>query len=515
MAENSIEILIRKVVCEQLGVSEEELDNLDPGDDRISEVICEQLGVSEEELVVLDSCAALGYGIEISDEDVERLRTVRDIIEYIEAGAPIWVAFYRNLALYDDSDKFVVNPGIPEKKLAGAKRSYLQSFSALSTSTASGHKEALLAIYDSTAFTESAADGVAFTTHGLYWRDPFNVWFKPVRAFPYSQLKSTPFWEGGILYLDSSTSLDFSMNAWMDDFADFQNAVLRFLKEAAEAHSSLSADAGTEAIEKLQQLVGLDEVKSEVTRLVNFVKVAQLREKQGFKTANLSLHMVFDGNPGTGKTTVARLIGECFQEMGVLSKGHLIETDRAGLVAEYIGQTAVKTTKVVESARGGILFIDEAYTLAPDGASGNDFGKESIDTLLKLMEDLRNELVVVVAGYPEEMRRFIESNPGLKSRFNRYLHFADYSPSELTELLRHFCESGQYTLGEDATAVARDIFSEAYAERDKRFGNGRFVRNIFEKAIQNQADRIVAISNPSKADLVTIHAEDLSKIDST
>ena len=220
MAENSIEILIRKVVCEQLGVSEEELDNLDPGDDRVSEVICEQLGVSEEELVVLDSCAALGYGIEISDEDVERLRTVRDIIEYIEAGAPIWVAFYRNLALYDDSDKFVVNPGIPEKKLAGAKRSYLQSFPAPSTSTASGHKEALLAIYDSTAFTESAADGVAFTTHGLYWRDPFNVWFKPVRAFPYSQLKSTPFWEGGILYLDSSTSLDFSMNAWMDDFAD-------------------------------------------------------------------------------------------------------------------------------------------------------------------------------------------------------------------------------------------------------------------------------------------------------
>lgn len=328
---------------------------------------------------------------------------------------------------------------------------------------------------------------------------------------------SSPFWNGDTLHIDPSTSICFLGS---DRNEDFQNAVLLFLKDTAVAHGATadaielydaSQDFAADAIEELQQLVGLEEVKSEVTRLVNFVKVTQLREEQGLKGANLSLHMVFDGNPGTGKTTVARLIGKCFQEMGVLSKGHLIETDRAGLVAEYVGQTSVKTTKVVESARGGILFIDEAYTLAPDGPHGNDFGKEAIDTLLKLMEDLRNELVVVVAGYPEEMRRFIESNPGLKSRFNRYLHFADYSPSELTELLYHFCESGQFTLSEGAKNVARDIFLEAYARRDKRFGNGRFVRNIFEKAIQNQADRLAALSNPSKADLMTIHAEDLSK----
>ena len=526
MTDSLIEARLREIICEIFGLNAEAV-SLEASfrEDLFEASSYEDLDhLGEAFVVALDE----EYGPLLPDlwEDLAETRTVRDFIECFEARVPIFrigqrtpspveknilAVFNRKLSTYT-SDDFVVYPNIPEKKLIGATSTYLQRLP--DYKIAKDTKELLIAIYDSTVWG-SAKDGVAFTTHGLYWRDNM---FDDAHAFPYSQLKSKPFWEDSTLHLDSSASILFSGA----ENPDFQKAVLLFLRDAAAEYGSImpapvavKEDAAfTEAIEELQQLVGLDEIKSEVKRLVNFVKVAHLREKQGIKTASLSLHMVFDGNPGTGKTTVARLIGKCFQEMGVLSKGHLVETDRAGLVAEYIGQTAVKTTKVVESARGGILFIDEAYTLAPDGASGNDFGKEAIDTLLKLMEDLRNELVVVVAGYPEEMRRFIESNPGLKSRFNRYLHFADYSPSELTELLRYFCESGQFTLSEDAEAVAKNIFSEAYAERDKRFGNGRLVRNIFEKAIQNQADRIVAISNPSKADLVTIHVEDLSKISS-
>lgn len=515
MANSPVEARVREIICAQLNLPMEEV---------IPEALfIKDLGADSLDIVELVMVLEEESGIAILDEDIEKIRTVRDAIEYIEAKGPpelsmdhrtplpveerVLAVFREKLASYA-SDNFSILPDIPENKLAGARSTYLGS-----SNRDKDTEELLIALYDSTAFMGNAKDGVAFTTHGLYWRDSL---FDNLHALPYSQLKRTPSWEDSTLHLDPSTSALFLNSA---KNPDFQKAVLLFLRDAAaEYRASIElpkeADAVTGAIEELQQLVGLDEVKSEATRLVNFVKVAQLREKQGFKTANLSLHMVFDGNPGTGKTTVARLIGKCFQEMGVLSEGHLIEIDRAGLVGEYVGQTAIKTTKIVESARGGILFIDEAYTLAPDGATGWDFGKEAVDTLLKLMEDLRDELVVVVAGYPEEMRRFIESNPGLKSRFNRYLHFADYSPSELTELLRHFCESAQFTLSEDAEAVAKNIFSEAYAERDKRFGNGRLVRNIFEKAIQNQADRIVAISNPSEADLLTIHAEDLSKINS-
>lgn len=284
------------------------------------------------------------------------------------------------------------------------------------------------------------------------------------------------------------------------------------ISTSESAHDPLGP-GGTSAnlesiLSELRAKVGLDDVKAEVTRLINYVRVTQMRKEQGLKAASLSLHMVFDGNPGTGKTTVARLVGEIFHEMGVLPKGHLIETDRAGMVGEYIGSTAVKTTEVVNSARGGILFIDEAYSLSSSGGA-RDFGQEAIDTLLKMMEDYRDELVVIVAGYPEEMKRFVESNPGLKSRFNRYVHFADYDPDELVKIIQSQCEDGEYTLSTSALEALRSRFREAYERRDKYFGNGRLARNVFEKAIQRQADRVAAMSNPSPEDLVTINPEDV------
>ena len=219
--------------------------------------------------------------------------------------------------------------------------------------------------------------------------------------------------------------------------------------------------------------------------------------------------MVFYGKPGTGKTTVARLIGEIYKALGVISKGHLVEADRAKLVAAYVGQTAIKTTEIVNNALGGMLFIDEAYTLAPADARGNDFGQEAIDTLLKLMEDHRNELVVIVAGYPQEMGRFVASNPGLQSRFNKYLSFDDYAPAELVKIFNHFCNQNDYRLTESATEKIGEFFQSAYQTRDKMFGNARLARNLFERAIESQSTRIVTMEMTGDV-LSTIEACDIS-----
>ena len=225
------------------------------------------------------------------------------------------------------------------------------------------------------------------------------------------------------------------------------------------------------------------------------------------KSPSISYQCVFTGNPGTGKTTVARLLAGIYKDLGVLKKGHLVETDRSGLVAEYVGQTAVKTNKIIDSALDGVLFIDEAYTLANGGA--NDYGSEAIATLLKRMEDDRDRLVVVLAGYNEEIETFINSNPGLRSRFNRYIHFNDYTASELYEIFCLQVKNGEYTLTDDASMYVRGHLAAVVAEKPNDFGNARFVRNLFEKTIESQANRIASKTELTKEDLSQITKEDI------
>ena len=262
-----------------------------------------------------------------------------------------------------------------------------------------------------------------------------------------------------------------------------------------------------ELMEQLDSLVGLDTVKKEVKNLINLVKVRKLRQENDLPVPPMSFHMVFLGNPGTGKTTVARLISGLYAAIGVLSKGQLIEVDRSGLVAGYVGQTALKTQEVIQSALGGVLFIDEAYSLASGGE--NDFGREAIETLLKAMEDHRDDLVVIVAGYTGPMEKFIHSNPGLESRFNRYFFFPDYDGNQLTEIFRIQCKKNSYTLTPEADEAALKMFTRLYEERDENFGNGRDVRNCFEDMVVRQSNRVAALESPSKEDLMTVKPEDL------
>jgi stage V sporulation protein K len=263
----------------------------------------------------------------------------------------------------------------------------------------------------------------------------------------------------------------------------------------------------TNPLELLGSLTGLDGVKSTVKELINIAKVTQLQSKIGMKTPAITRHLVFTGNPGTGKTTVARIIGDIYQSLGILSEGHFLEVDRSSLVAEYLGQTAPKTTKVVESALGGVLFIDEAYSLVPDDKN-DPFGQEAINTLLKLMEDHRDNLVVIVAGYQNEMSRFINSNPGLKSRFSRSIHFEDYEPAELTAIFKSLCEKNSYLIDDNLLTIFSNLVTE-FTDRIGELGNGRFVRNIFDRCIANQCNRLAAMAEPSHKDLQTFLAADI------
>ncbi len=258
---------------------------------------------------------------------------------------------------------------------------------------------------------------------------------------------------------------------------------------------------------ELKSLIGLSSVKSEIETLTNFIKIQQERVSKGLKIPQPSYHCVFTGNPGTGKTTVARIVAEIYKELGVLQKGHLVETDRSGLIAEYVGQTAVKTNKIIDTALDGVLFIDEAYSLI--SKSENDYGKEAIATLLKRMEDNRDRLVVILAGYTDEMQKFIDSNPGLQSRFNRYIEFPDYSDKELYQIFELNLKQFDYTLAEDVKNPLREFLKQTVINKDKNFGNARYIRNLFEKTIERQANRLSKEVNLTNEKLSEICLVDL------
>jgi len=260
--------------------------------------------------------------------------------------------------------------------------------------------------------------------------------------------------------------------------------------EEKPAAPELCESAITQATAELEALIGLAGVKSEVKKLIDFLKVQQMRRKHGLKESGQSLHYVFTGNPGTGKTTVARILGKIFHGFGILQTTNLIESDRSGLIAGYVGQTAIKTDEVIEKALDGVLFIDEAYTLSRSGAASGDFGQEAIDTLLKRMEDQRDRLIVVVAGYPAPMQDFLRSNPGLQSRFTRFIAFEDYSVREMCLIFEKFCNDNEYVLTPLARINAFLLFAAARSRRDETFGNARFVRNVYEMAVSKHSSRI-------------------------
>ena len=262
-----------------------------------------------------------------------------------------------------------------------------------------------------------------------------------------------------------------------------------------------------ELVGELEALVGLEEVKNEVHSLINLINIRQLRKKKGLPSPDMSYHMVFTGSPGTGKTTVARLIASIYKELGVLSKGGLVEVDRSGLVAGYVGQTALKVTEVVNKALGGVLFIDEAYSLSSPGAA-NDFGGEAIDTLVKLMEDHRDDLVVIVAGYTKEMNDFLQTNTGLISRFNKFIEFKDYNEDDLIAIMYSMAEKMEMKLEDKAVEELRTYLSEMNETARRIFGNARGIRNLFEKMLVGQANRLSCLSEPTIEDLSVITAED-------
>ena len=259
----------------------------------------------------------------------------------------------------------------------------------------------------------------------------------------------------------------------------------------------------TDLLEELNNLIGLKNVKSKVNDLIIYQKVQKMREKEGLNAVKSTLHLSFTGNPGTGKTTVARIIGRIYKQLGLLSRGHFIEVSRTDLIAGYQGQTALKVKNVIEKAKGGVLFIDEAYSITENEQS-DSYGRECITELTKALEDYRNDLVVIVAGYSEPMKNFFSSNPGLKSRFNTFIEFEDYNTKELLEILISMCKNNDYDLTEKAKIKLNDFFETELENKKENFSNGRMVRNVYDDLVMNHARRVVNIENITKEDLLLI-----------
>lgn len=296
---------------------------------------------------------------------------------------------------------------------------------------------------------------------------------------------------------------------WINGFDKLREKATTQDKIPPPYHNAETAQSekNNDPLDELAELIGLSGVKADVKKLSDFIKIQRKRQEMGLRTSPISYHCVFTGNPGTGKTTVARILANIYRNLGILQKGHLVETDRSGLVAEYVGQTAVKTNKIIDSALDGVLFIDEAYSLVQ--GSGTDYGAEAIATLLKRMEDDRQRLVVILAGYGNEMKLFIDSNPGLQSRFNRYIHFEDYTTEDLCRIFDLNVKKNEYTLTPDAKHRISQVIARAVEKKDGNFGNARYVRNLFEKTLENQATRLSTLTELTKEDLQTITSQDI------
>lgn len=282
----------------------------------------------------------------------------------------------------------------------------------------------------------------------------------------------------------------------------------RFIDSEYSILKEVNTKSFDELSDELNSLIGLENVKKEIEDLVAFNKVQQSREKIGLKKTNRTMHMAFLGNPGTGKTTVARIVGNMYRSLGILSKGHFIEATRTDLIAEYQGQTALKVKRLIQKAKGGVLFIDEAYSITENEKS-DSYGRECLTELTKALEDYRSDLVVIVAGYDDLMKKFFESNPGLKSRFNYFITFEDYTVDQMFDIFLSYCKNEEYTLNDSAKDKLKKYLELHSINPENKNANGRFVRNVFDKIIMNQAKRLSKLSLATKENYLTILEEDI------